>query len=171
MHLEEFYNYKNQLMGDLLQNEKIVDMLNSDMLSDDPDYVTAENLPYKQIYPYEFIPETVEHGFTFICFDVDIQKSLNGTFLEPTLYIWVFTHKSKLRLPEGGVRTDAICSEIAKTINGSFFYGLGELDMHSTKRFAPMSNFNGKVMSFRALDFNRPFNPNKKIPSNRRNGF
>jgi len=63
-----------------------------------------------------------------VCFDVDIQRSYNKTFYKPVLYIWVFAHRSNLRLPDGGgVRTDKLCSEICKKINGSRYYGLGQL--------------------------------------------
>ena len=84
------------------------------------------------------------------------------------LYVWVFTHKSKLRLPNGGVRTDRLCSEISKTIGGSRCYGLGELDLYSAKRFAPIDDYQGKVLMFQALDFNRTAQVKKPIPSNRK---
>ena len=90
MQLEEFFDYKNQLMNDLLTNEEIVRLL-----ADDCKPVNdVQDLVYKQVFPYEYIPETIEHGQTFICCDVDIQKSVNKTFLIPVLYIWVFSHKS-----------------------------------------------------------------------------
>lgn len=164
MQLEEFYDYKNQLMEDLLTSESIVRLLSDDLTLQD-----AESLKYTQVFPYEYVPETVEHGQTFICFDVDIQStSPNKTFLSPTLFIWVFTHKSKLRLPEGGVRTDKLCSEICKVINGSRKYGLGELNIYGVKRFAPMTDFNGKVMTFLARDFNKVYDGEKYIPSKRK---
>lgn len=166
MQLEEFFDYKNQLMNDLLTNPKIVKLLDDrGAFSGDP-----SELVYKQVFPFEYIPETVEHGQTFICCDVDVQKSLNKTFLLPVLYIWVFSHKSKLRLDEGGVRTDKLCSEIAKTINGSREYGLGELDLYSAKRFAPITDYQGKVLVFQAQEFNRTSPTGKPVPSNRKNG-
>lgn len=164
MQLEEFFDYKNQLMADLLTNDTIVRLL-----TDDCTYINnPETLVYNQVFPYEYIPETIEHGQTFICCDVDIQKSVNKTFLLPVLYIWVFTHKSKLRLPEGGVRTDKLASEIAKTINGSRYYGLGELDLYSAKRFAPITDYQGKVLTFHATDFNRFTPSGKTVPTNRK---
>lgn len=173
MHLEEFYDYKNQLMEDLLTTDSIVELLIDKPIDEMDDDV--ESLAYNQVYPCEYVSETVEDGRTIICFDVDIQKvsnspkSGNKTFLYPTLYVWVFAHKSKLRLPNGGgVRTDKICSEICKKINGSFKYGLGELELISVRRFAPMTDYQGKVMTFYARDFNRTFNPNKEIPANRK---
>lgn len=163
--LDELFDYKNQLMEDLLTHKDIVALID-----DTVELKNAKRLVYKQVFPYEYVPLTVEEGKTFICCDVDIQKTVNQTFLLPTLYVWVFTHKSKLRLPEGGVRTDKLCSKIAAAINGSREYGLGELDLYSVKRFAPMTDFQGKVMTFTAKDFNRLYNPKRPIPSNRKKG-
>lgn len=166
MQLEDFFDYKNQLMEDLLTTPDIVKLI-----SDDEDIIEKpELLAYTQVFPYEYIPDTVEHGHTFVCFDIEVQKSLNKLLLSPSLYIWVFSHKNKLRLDEGGVRTDKLCSEIAKAINGSRKYGLGELDLYAVRRFAPLSDFQGKVLTFNALEINRVNPTGKPIPSNRKSG-
>lgn len=165
MQLQEFFDYKNQLMEDLLTNSEIVRLVNDTVTLEN-----AEELAYTQVFPCEYVPDTVEHGTTYICFDVDILESVNKTYLLPTLYVWVFTHRSLLRLPEGGVRTDKLCSEICNAINGSRMYGLGELNLYSVKRFAPMTDYQGKCMAFRAVDFNKQFDPNRPTPSNRKRG-
>lgn len=165
MQLSEFFDYKNKLMEDLLTNKEIVGLINDSIDGND-----VTSLAYTNIFPYEYVPDTIESAKTFICFDVDVQESINKTFLLPTLYIWVFSHKSKLRLPEGGVRTDKLTSEIAKAINGSRFYGLGELNLYSAKRFAPVTDYQGKVMTFHTKEFNRLSPNTKAIPSNRKRG-
>lgn len=166
MQLEEFFDYKNQLMKDLLTTESIVRLLNSDVNVD-----SAKSLAYKQVFPCEYIPETVQKGYTYICFDVDIQRSINKTYLLPTIYVWVFTHRSNLRMPNGGgIITDKLCSEICKKINGSMKYGLGELELVSCRRFAPMTDYQGKVLTFETVDFKKIYNPNKDIPVNRKKG-
>lgn len=164
MQLQEFFDYKNQLMEDLLTNECIIRLLDERIELRD-----AERLAYENVFPCEYVPETVDDGRTYICFDVDIQKSVNKTYLLPTLYVWVFAHRSRLRLPNGGgIRTDKLCSEICTAINGSRKYGLGELDLYSVKRFAPMTDYQGKVMTFYAADYNRFNDPRKETPSNRK---
>lgn len=165
MYLDEFYDYKNKFVEDIVTNEVIVGLLDGEFTEDG-----CKKLVYSQVFPYEYIPDTVEEATTFICCDVDVLEVMNKTFLKPTIYVWVFTHKSKLRLPEGGVRTDKICSEIAKAINGSRYYGLGELELYSVRRFAPMTDYQGKVMTFHAKDFNRQYEHNKSTPSNRKKG-
>lgn len=163
MQLQEFFNYKNQLMKDLLTTESIVNLIN-----EDTPFENAGKLAYTQVFPYEYVPDTVQDGKTFICFDVDIQQSVNKTYLLPTLYVWVFAHRTKLRLPKGGVRTDKLCAEICAKINGSREYGLGELNLNAVKRFAPMTDYQGKVLIFHAKDFNRQYDPSKFVPSNRK---
>lgn len=164
--LDELFDYKNQLMDDLLTNENITRLLSDDCaITDNP-----ESLMYTQVFPYEYVPDVVEHGQTFICCEVDIKEVLSKTFLVPVLYIWIFTHKSKVRLPKGGIRTDKLSSEIVKSINGSRMYGLGELYLYSAKRFSPISNYQGRVLTFNAKDFNRISPTGKKVPENRKHG-
>lgn len=163
MQLEDFYDYKNKLMEEILTNEEIVKLINENKTT-----LNSKDLAYKQVFPCEYIPETAQEGKTFVCFDVDILKSYNKTYYQPVLYVWVFTHRTKLRLPEGGVRTDKLCSEICKAINGSREYGLGELEFESSKRFAPVTDFQGKVLTFYAKEFNRQFDKNKYTPTNRK---
>lgn len=166
MQLDEIYNYKNQLMEDLLTNEQIVRLLTDDKSAQDH----PEQLVCSQVFPFEYVPDPIVHGQTFICCDVDIEGVDSKTFLRPVLYIWVFTHKSKMLLPKGGVRVDRLCSEVAKKINGSRFYGLGELGLSSVRRFAPIADYQGKVLMFRTKDFNRLSPSGRSVPSNRRGG-
>lgn len=163
MQLKDFFDYKNRLMEDLVTHKSIVSLINPDI-----DIDNASTLIYSQVFPYEYIPQTVQNGETFICCDVDIQNVSNKTFLTPAIYIWVFAHSSNLRLPDGGVRTDELCSEICEIINGSRYYGLGELNLYSVKRFAPMTDYQGKIMTFYAKEFNRQFNGTKPTPANRK---
>lgn len=164
--LDEFFDYKNQLVDDILTNESIVKLM-----SDDGETVSApKSLMYTQVFPYEFVPNVTEHGQTFICCEVDIKEVINKTFLVPSLYIWVFTHKSKVRLPGGGIRIDKLTSEITKIINGSRMYGLGELNLQSAKRFSPITDYQGRTLTFYARDFNRLAPSDKKVPANRKYG-
>lgn len=165
MHLQEFFDYKNRLMYDLLTNENIVKLLDPSIQDLDKAF---EKLAYKRVFPFDYLPETIEDSGTYICFDVDIQKVIDKTFLNPTIYIWLFSHKSLLRLKEGGIRTDVLCSEIARTINGSRYYGLGELELYSVKRYAPIADYQGKIMMFITKDFNTLAPSKHPVPSNRK---
>lgn len=175
MYLDEFVKYKDQLISDLLGNPEIVRLLSDKYEVNTPE--DPADLLRTQIFPYEYIPETVDYGKTFICFDVDISRMSdrreapsNKMIYSPVLYIWLFTHKSLLWLPGVGVRTDQLAMEIAKTINGSHMYGMGNLELYSVKRFAPAMDYQGKVMTFDATGWNHPNPTGRPRPSNRRLG-
>lgn len=165
MHLEEMFQYKNQLLDDLLTNEEIVRLINDSIPLDQ-----AGTLVYDQVMPYEFYPDTLENGRVYLCCDVDVRKSATTTSLRysPTLYIWVFVHKDLLRLREGGVRTDKLCHLIDKELNGSFKYGLGKLELQSVNRFSVVSDYTGKVLAYTATDFQKVYDPKKEVPDKRR---
>lgn len=163
MYLDEFFDYKNKLMETLCSNKEIVRLVTDSSSATVPN----KDLPYTQIFPFEFIPETVDDGMTFICFDVDIAEVIDKTYYVPVVYVWVFTHKSKLRLEEGGVRIDKLAVEINKELSGSRYFGLGELDLSQVGRFSPITDYQGRVLTYYAKDFNR-LSPSKKPPSRRK---
>lgn len=163
MQLQDLFDYKNQLMQDLLTNENIVRLIDSDI-----DMKDAYKLAYNKVFPYEYVPDTTNNGDTFVCFDVDVLDIMNKTFLNPTLYVWVFTHRTNMRLPQGGLRVDKFCAELCEAINGSRMYGLGELEFKSMRRFAPMTDFQGKCLIFKAVEINRYHTPLKPVPENRK---
>lgn len=163
MYLDELFDYKNELMKILCSNENIIRLVTDSSEAPVPNY----DLAYTQIFPYEYVPETVDDGQTFICFDVDIAKVVNKTYYVPVVYVWEFTHKSKMRLAEGGVRIDKLAVEINKELNGNRHFGLGELDLDSVGHFSPILDYQGRVLTYYASDFNR-LAPSKRPPANRK---
>lgn len=163
MNLNEFFDYKNRIMEDLCSSPEIVKILTEEENPSVPDV----SLPYSQVFPFEFIPETVDSAHTFICFDTDIINVLNKTFYEPALYVWIFTHKSKLRMRNGeGILPDKLSYEVDRILNGNRKYGMGTLDLDSVHRFSPIQDYQGRVLVYSARDWNRP-GVNKPVPAKR----
>lgn len=154
MYLEEFYDYKNLLMKEICSDPKIVKLVTGNENASVPNH----GLPYTQVFPYEYIPETVDDGKTFICLDVDIVAVPNKTFYIPVIYVWIFTHKSRMRVEGekgGAVLLDELSVAINNKLNGSRYYGMGELKLDSVGRFKPITDFMGRTMVYYAKDFNR----------------
>lgn len=167
MELQEFFDYKTRLMMDICSNESIVKLITGEKHPTVPN----RKLPYTQVYPYQFIPETENNASTFVCFDVDIlyKRQTNKTFYYPVIYVWILVHKSKMKTDGKGVRTDAIANEIDKMLNGNRFYGQGELELGPVERFVPTIDYLGRELVYYARDFNR--SPGMKpIPANRKQG-
>ena len=166
MDLAEFYDYKNLLMKTLCSDQEIVQLVTGNEDARVPNH----ELPYTQLFSYEFIPETVSEAKTFICFDVDIVSVPNKTYYMPVLYIWMFTHKSNIRMEKGGLLLDRLCVAVNRLLNGSRFFGLGHLKLDSVERFVPIADYLGRAMTFYAIDFNR-YTAGDKTPGNRKRGY
>ena len=163
MFLDEFFDYKNRLIKDLLTDDEIVKLLDPNGMYPDP-----RQMVYDTVNPYEFYPETIEKGKVYLCCDVDVFSTGDRPYYTLSLYVWVFCHKSLLQVPEGGVRTDKICAAVDRKINGSRYYGQGRLELNSSKRFAPMADYAGKMLTYRATDVNKLSMLNNEKPANRK---
>lgn len=155
MHLEEFYDYKNKLVQDLCSDPDVVRLVTGNLQADVPNH----DLPYTQVFPYEFVPETIDNGQTYICLEVDIASVPNKTYYLPVIYIWVFTHKSRMRIETdrgGGVLVDELTAVIDRMLNGSRYYGLGTLELDSAQHFKPVNDYLGRALIYTTKDFNRP---------------
>ena len=74
-----------------------------------------------------------------------------------------------MRLPDGeGVIYDKLASCIDKIANGSRDYGLGQLELASSERFTPITDYKGRVLTFIAHDFNRDGSRRIPAPANRK---
>lgn len=167
MDLTEFFDYKNRLMKELCSNEDIVKLITENEDARVPNH----QLAYTNIHPYRYVPDTASEAKTFICFDMDILTVPSKTYYVPMIYIWIFSHNSKLRLKNGGgLLIDRLCIDVAKMLNGSRFYGLGELMLESTQVFKPTNDYMGREMIFKALDFNN-MTAGARTPGNRKRGL
>jgi hypothetical protein len=169
MQLEELYDYKNRFAEDVLTSPELVHLITDD---ENYDMSRVGELMYTHVFPYEYMPETCERAGTYLFIEVEAQRITEETFLNPVIYVWVISHKSKLRLPEGGVRTDKIVTELTKLLNGSRMYGIGGLDLYAVRRFSPIADYNGKLITFHAREFNKPYAARSAfpVPSNRKKG-
>ncbi len=165
MQLEEFYDYKNLLMKHLCSDPTIV----KKVTGNDDASVPNHNLPYKQIFPFEYVPETVDDARTFICFDSDIVSVPNKTIYVPVIYVWVYAHKSRLKDKDGGCLLDNLAVAVNNILEGNRYYGLGELKLDSARRFVPITDYLGRVLTYYTKDFNRR-NTRPDIPGNRKAG-
>lgn len=167
MHLEEFYDYKNRLVQELCSDPDVVRLVTGNPEAAVPNHA----LPYTQVFPYEFVPETIDDGQTYICIEVDITSVPNKTFYLPVLYIWVFTHKSRMRVQTergGSVLVDELSAVIDSKLNGSRYYGLGTLELDSALHFKPVNDYLGRALVYRARDFNRTGSSKINAPSDRK---
>ena len=121
----DFTPYKKTLMQVICTSTPIVNLMKLD--SDSAD-ITGRDMRYNRIYPYNYVPLTIETAQTFICFTVTAPNVKNNIIADLRLTFYVFTHQDLMRT-ENGMRTDLLVHEIDKLVNGSTKYGLGKVEL------------------------------------------
>lgn len=148
--LEEFTKYKQTLMQALCTSEGVVDLMK---LDSDPDTITGKDMRYSRIYPYNYVPLTIEKAQTFICFTVTAPNVKDNLIAELRLTVYVFTHQDLMRTNEG-IRTDLLVSEIDKLLNGSTKYGLGKVTLKCCDVMqVPCQGYSGLFSVYSVKDF------------------
>lgn len=150
--LEEFTTYKQTLMEAICTSPTIINLLKKET---DKANITGRDMRYDRIFPYNYVPLTIENATTFICFTVTAPNVKDDIISELRLIVYVFTHQDLMRTPNG-MRTDLIISEIDKLLNGSTKYGLGKVSLRSCDVMqVPAQGYSGLFSVYSVKDFNQ----------------
>lgn len=150
-HLEELSTIKSKMSQYFLSDRKLVDLLTGK--TDTP--IPAMGLLHTQVFPYDWVDDTVTEDLSFLCFDVDVPGIVNSAVKDVNLFVWVFCHQNKMRTASGMLR-DRIASRVDELLNGSSTVGkIGRVELKRVVRFHPAKNFYGRELQYVVRDFNR----------------
>lgn len=148
--LAEFTEYKNTLMEAICTSDSIFNLLK--LPSDNPS-LRCKDLRYVRIFPYNYVPLTIETAQTFICFTVTAPNVGKGIISDFILTIYVFTHQDLMRTKEG-MRTDLLVTELDKLLDGSTKYGLGKVSLKACDVMqVPSRGYSGLYVMYSVKDF------------------
>lgn len=151
MYLEQLPDYRTNIMSGICRSSEIIDLLRP---SDNPDMPVIE-MQYKYIFPYDHIVDTTTEAGAYLCFDIDVPRVIDRTFVDLSIYIWIIVHERYMCVPNG-LRLDRLGIAVEKLMNGSRDFGLGTVELKSFTRLNPAEQFHGRAMVYRTVDFNRP---------------
>lgn len=154
-YLEEIPKYKNDLLYELYTNEKIIKYL-------DEDEIDGYDLINKNIFPYPYIPNVETEVKTYIAFDVYVPRVQDKMFKTVQVVINLFSHKDVGTCTQiigdtciCDTIVDKLCIEIDKILNGSFDYGVDEVQLVSVMPYIPNPIFFGKTLIYNVPNFNQ----------------
>ncbi|WP_260866685.1 hypothetical protein [Bacillus pumilus] len=114
---------------------------------------------YNRIYPYRFVPKTMETQGTWITLGVNgFRRHQDGfkvfdDYQAGEIYFYLFTHHDLMKT-DSGVRQDLILGEIDKIFDGSTGLGMGELKLRYVNELWIHNNkFGGYSIAFTITDF------------------
>ena len=151
--------WKNQIMSELSQDDKIIDALGLNP-NESPD-----DLVWVRLYPHDYIPQTQEDVKTYILVEIDIpeRRTRNGNesddmiWIYPTIIFNVLTHQEDMRLDmigESGTRMDYLAELIENKYQGRTDFGVGTLRLKSDIAGSVNTTYRFRQLVFEAVDIN-----------------
>jgi len=120
-----------------------------------------------QLFPYFYTNGTNQKAKTFVLVDDKIPKSYKDMFKDVLIFVYVFTHKSLVKLTgkekvkykqkgyKGSCRTDILATAIDNILNKSKIFGIKELKLDSVDIYkSPSDDFYGRVLTYIATTEN-----------------
>lgn len=136
---QEIIEYKLTAMNAVINNENIVKAINAKEPSGE--FMEAGDLFYSHIFPFAYIPETLDTAGCYITFEISMPSvsTVNYFFKDVLLTITIICHQAMMQMKEdeplgstGATRTDFIAVEIDKLFNKTMgIVGKQELELVS----------------------------------------
>lgn len=156
---QEIIEYKRSAMAKLASTDSIVKALNAK--SSSGDYLEPGDLFYTHIFPYAFLPETVETAGAYITLEVSMPNvsTVNYFFKDVLITFTIICHQDVMKMTDdeplgstGATRADYISVEIDKLFNKSTGMGRTELELVSNIEGAIDPVHRCRIMRFKTQE-------------------
>ncbi len=148
--------WKNKILGELSQDDNIIDALGLNE-GESPD-----DLVWNRLFPHYYIPETQEEVKTYILVEIDIpeRRSRYGNndvniWVYPTIIFYVLTHQEDMHfnmVGESGTRMDYLAELIEEKYQGRDDFGVGVLQLKSDMAGSVNTTYRFRQLVFEAVD-------------------
>lgn len=154
---KELSIYKNQIAADLLANKDIVQAIKEVI---PPERLKEiDDLMYTYIFPYDYIPQTLQEVGCYICYELYVPKvsTVNYFFKDMIFEFNIICHQDVMKTGYQATRTDYIAALIEEIFNGNTSYTYKDLELVSSVPGHVTQAHRCRTVRFAAEDFNKEF--------------
>ena len=149
----EIIEYRKKIMDEICQSPELVKLLGCEK-----EEYPEDVIPYKWVYPHEYIPETIKETNRYINFDMKAKiDPKNNVFKDITIFFFIISHQDVVRYKENGreyLWYDKVVCELDNLFGEQNKLGIGEMVLTDNIPYYPQTNFKGRMLTFIVKDFN-----------------
>ena len=160
--LYERIDIDEEMFRTFLSNKSIVALLTNTSTTPIP----AKDLRYKNVFPYEHVPDTSIETGVYITFDTEVIDVPTSASKRIYLYVYVMCHQSMMNvdsataalmgIQDRGPRKKILAAKVDEAINGLVNEDwIGKINLVETKLVTPAPGYCGDCLVYEILDFNR----------------
>lgn len=146
--------YKKKLMSSIVNSPELIALIDDSYVIDG-ECENADDLIYKQIFPYYYIPETQQETLAYVLMKVNGLGMRNKIYNKAEVYICVVSHQDIMYVKNGGgTRIDLMGEIVEDLFNGRDDFGFGEMELLSNIEDSINTSHRCRVLRFIVEDFN-----------------
>lgn len=145
--------YKNKLMNCIINSPELISLIN-DYYITDGECDGAEELAYKNIFPFYYIPDTQTVSQAYVIMKVNGLGTKNKIYNKVEVYICVISHQDIMKTDCGGTRIDLMSEIVEDLFNGRDDFGFGEMELKTNTEGEININHRCRILRFMVEDFN-----------------
>lgn len=146
-------DFKKELMYKLVSSDAVIKAMGND------DIECNDEAVYKYIFPYFYIPYTIEEAHSYICMKVNMNNLANaneyiGNF---SIIVWVISNQEIMKVEGigGATRIDHMADLVEEILNGSEAFGIKRLQITSNTEEDLDMRHRCRKLVFSANDFSQ----------------
>ena len=143
--------FKNKITSTMLKDRELVELMGSTIDK------AREDLHYKQMFPHEWIPDTLKDATRYINFD--IQASIdyrNKVFTNITVWFFVICNDDVVKT-DNGLWYDCVICRIDELFTDNKVLGIGAMGILENRPYCPTKDIRGRSVTFTVKDFTKGF--------------
>lgn len=141
----EIMRYKQTAISQIVNTPSIVEALDRRYIG------KGEELIYKNIFPYVYVPDVEEEAKCYILVTVDMPKVWNDNsylFQQVLVCFYILCHQELMKTEYGGTRIDYISDQLEGLFKQSMDFGFGEMELIANTEQAPDPNHRMRCLQF-----------------------
>ena len=145
--------YKKKLISSIVTSPDLISLINIDYV-EDGECVNSDDLIYKQIFPFYYIPDTQKEAKSYVIMKVNGLGMKNKIYNKAEVYVCVISHQDIMETDKGGTRIDLMGEIIEDLFNGRDDFGFGEMELKFNHEDEINTNHRCRILKFMVEDFN-----------------
>ena len=145
--------YKRKLITSIVNSPDLIALINDNYV-DEGECVNSDDLIYKQIFPFYYIPDTQTKAQSYVIMKVNGLGVKNKIYNKAEVYICVISHQEIMQAKGGGTRIDLMGEIIEDLFNGRDDFGFGEMELKFSHEDEINVNHRCRILKFMVEDFN-----------------
>lgn len=144
--------YKKKLVSSIVTSPELVELLDNSYV-EDGECVDSDELIYKQVFPYYYIPDTQTDAKSYVIMKVNGLGIKNKIYNKAEVFICVISHQGIMKA-KGGTRIDKMGEIVEELFNGRDDFGFGEMELKYNIEDEINTTHRCRILKFMVEDFN-----------------